>query len=129
MLTKVLFTIAVVLIVAFIFRHKTDRKGPLQAKSQAKTTATRAATSTGGVSSRSVIYAILGLIVVLSALLFVLHWQDQHEIVNIEVVDGSGLKISYQAYKMSIEGRRFITLDGREVTLGDNDRIEMSATE
>jgi len=121
-LTKILFTLLVIIAVAVIFRHKTrartgvDRQRPPRA-------------AEGGIRSSTVIYAIGALIVVLSALLFVLHWQDQHQIVNIEVTGSGGNTIAYQAYKKSIEGRKFVTLDGREVTLGDNDRVEMTSPE
>ncbi len=121
MLTKILFTLAVIVVIALVFRHKGEQK---VAKAPE-----RVRKDTRGVQSRTVIYALLALIVAISALLFVLHWQDQHEIVNIEVTDGSGNKVSYQAYKKAIEGRRFTTLDGRNVTLGDNDRVEMTGTE
>lgn len=122
MLTKVLFTLAVIIVIALVFRHKGEKaaaNAPRKVKAQDQ----------GGINSRTVIYSLLGLILAISALLFVLHWQDQHEIVNIEVTDGSGNTVAYQAYKKSIEGRQFTTLDGRKVTLGDNDRVEMTATE
>ena len=40
-----------------------------------------------------------------------------------------GQKIDYQSYKKFIDGRKFTTLDGRQVTLGNGDRVEMMATE
>lgn len=122
MLTKILFTLLVIIAVAVIFRHKTrartgnERQRPPRA-------------AEGGIRSSTVIYAIGALIIVISALLFVLHWQNQHQIVNIEVTDSGGNTTAYQAYKKSIEGRNFVTLDGREVTLGDNDRVEMTSPE
>lgn len=122
MLTKVLFTLIVIVAVALIFRQKTESRSGVKKEKQARA-------SEGGVQSKTVVYAILGLIIAVSALLFVLHWQDQHQIVNIEVTDSSGETVSYQAYKKSIEGRSFVTLDGREVTLGDNDRVEMTTTD
>lgn len=122
MLTKVLFTLAVIVAVALIFRQKTESR---TTKNPARDTRS----NDSGVQSKTVVYAILGLIVAVSGLLFVLHWQAQHQIVNIEITDGGGETISYQAYKKSIEGRRFVTLDGREVTLGDNDRVEMTAAD
>ena len=74
-------------------------------------------------------YAILGLMVVVSLLVFTLHWQDEHQIINIQVTDSSGNTKHYQAYKKSIKGRNFDTLEGIQVTLGDSDRLEMSRTE
>jgi hypothetical protein len=111
----------VVLIVAVVFRHKNM---PKVSKAEPKIV-----DEAEGMQARTVIYALLGVIIAISALLFVLHWQDEHEIINIRVTDANGGKVDYQAYKMAIEGRRFTTLDGREVTLGNGDRIEMTATE
>ena len=44
---------------------------------------------------------------------------------NIQVTNSQGQSITYQAYKKSIDGRRFMTLDGIAVTLGADDRIEI----
>lgn len=119
MLTKVLFTLIVIVAVALIFRQKTEaRRGDGRRRQRTPQT---------GIQSKTIVYAILGLIIAISALLFFLHWQNQHRIINIIVTDGSGATATYQAYKKSIEGRSFVTLDGREVTLGDNDRVEMTS--
>ena len=118
MLLKVLFTLAVVLAVAVIFRVKNQPQKPPPPN---------AATgrSGGGVSSRAVIYTLLGLIISVSILIFVLHWSDQRQIINIRVTDSQGETINYQAYRKTIKGRRFTTLDGVDVTLGASDRVEM----
>ncbi len=122
MLTKILFTVLVIIVVALVFRQKNAPKAariepPKQTKDQT------------GIQTKTVIYALLGLIIAISTLLFVIHWQDQHRIINIRVTDTSGGITDYQAHKQSVQGRRFTTLDGREVTLGDNDRVEMTGTE
>jgi hypothetical protein len=122
MITKILFTLLVIVGVALAFRQKSETR--LKKKPPAKKPE-----GEKGIQSKTVIYAILGLILAISTLLFVIHWQNQHEIVNIRVTDGSGNVVSYQAYKKSIDGRRFVTLDGREVALGDSDRVEMTSTE
>ena len=118
MLLKVLFTLVVILAVAVIFRVKNQ---PL------KPPPPDAATdqSGAGVSSRAVIYTLLGLIIAISILVFVLHWSDQRQIINIRVTNSQGETINYQAYRKTIEGRRFTTLDGVDVTLGTSDRVEM----
>ena len=118
MLLKVLFTLAVILVVAVIFRVKNEPQ---------KSSPSDAATdrSGGGVSSRAVIYTLLGLMISISILVFVLHWSDQRRIINIRVTNSQGETINYQAYRKTIEGRRFTTLDGVNVTLGASDRIEM----
>ena len=118
MLLKVLFTLAVILAVAVIFRVKNQ---PLKPPSPDAATDRSGA----GVSSRAVIYTLLGLIIAISILVFVLHWSDQRQIINIRVTNSQGETINYQAYRKTIEGRRFTTLDGVDVTLGTSDRVEM----
>ena len=118
MLLKVLFTLAVILAVAVIFRVKNQPLKP--PPPDAATDRSRA-----GVSSRAVIYTLLGLIIAISILVFVLHWSDQRQIINIRVTNSQGETINYQAYRKTIEGRRFTTLDGVDVTLGTSDRVEM----
>ena len=106
------------LAVAVIFRVKNQPQ---------KLTPPGAATdrSGGGVSSRAVIYTLLGLIISISILIFVLHWSNQRQIINIRVTNSQGETTNYQAYRKSIEGRRFTTLGGIDVTVGASDRVEM----
>ena len=118
MLLKILFTLAVILAVAVIFRVKNQTQ-----KSPPPNAATDR--SGGGVSSRAVIYTLLGLIISISILIFVLHWSNQRQIINIRVTNSQGETTNYQAYRKTIEGRRFTSLGGIDVTLGASDRVEM----
>ena len=119
MLIKVLFTLGIIIAVALIFRVKTQRSTPPQS------TTTKATDSSSGVSSRFIVYTLLVLILSISSLVFMLHWSGQHQIVNIQITNNQGQVVNYQAYRKSIRGRRFTTLDGVAVTLGASDRIEM----
>jgi len=119
LLTKILFTLAVILVVAFIFRVKNTPAKPV------KPQAAQSANSKGGVSAAMVAYTLLGLVIAISALVFVLHWQDQHQVIDIQVTNSQGNTLKYQAYKKSVEGRRFTTIDGVSVDLADSDRIEI----
>ena len=120
MLTKILFTLAVILVVALVFRVKNTPAKPAAA---AKT-----APHKGGVSAAMVAYTLLALVIAISALVFVLHWQDQHRVIDIQVTNSQGEVLKYQAYKKTIEGRRFTTIDGVSVDLADSDRIEILET-
>ena len=117
MLTKIIFTLAVIVIEALIFRTKTQPARLRHPIDDNK--------NSGGVSARFVAYTLLGLVIATSALVFVLHWNEQHRIMNIQVTDSQGQSVTYQAYKKSIDGRRFTTLDDVAVTLGADDRIEI----
>ena len=115
MQTKIIFTLAVIVIVALIFRTKT---GPARLHHTIDN-------DSGGISARFVAYTLLALVIATSALVFVLHWNEQHRIMNIQVTDSQGQSVTYQAYKKSIDGRQFTTLDNVAVTLGADDRIEI----
>ena len=118
MLTKILFTAAVILVVALIFKDKTTKriqKQPAQAKEQVTT-----------IPTPILAYIIVGLIVAASGFFYFLHWQEEHQVLSINVINGtSGKTVSYKAMRMMMKGRRFETLDGRSVTLGESDRIEI----
>ena len=70
----------------------------------------------------------MGLVIAISALVFVLHWLDQHQVIDIQVTNSQGEALKYEAYKKAIEGRRFTTIDGVSVDLADSDRIEILET-
>ena len=119
MLTKILFTLAVILVVALVFRVKNTPAKPV------KPQAAQAPNSKGGVTAAMVAYTLLGLVIAISALVFVLHWQDQHQVIDIQVTNSQGNTLKYQAFKKLVEGRRFTTIDGVSVDLADSDRIEI----
>ena len=117
MLLKIFITLAVILDVALIFRVKQPKR--------AATSTEKKQPEKSGVSSSIIVYTLLGFIVSISVFIFVLNWTEQHRIINIRITSSQGEIINYQAYQKDIEGRRFLTLDGVNVTLGDSDRVEM----
>jgi len=119
LLTKILFTLAVILVVALVFRVKNTPSKPVKPETS------QTQNNKGGVSPAMVAYTLLGLVIAISALVFVLHWQDQHQVIDIQVTNSQGDTLKYQAYKKAVEGRRFTTIDGISVDLADSDRIEI----
>ena len=120
MLSKILFTLVVIIGVVIFFRNK-------QAQSPAKTGGKTAAVveESKSVSPRIVAYGLLGALVGVSILLFALNWRSENRIVTIRVISDGATAANYQARYKSINGRSFVTLDGARVTLGESDRIEM----
>lgn len=118
MLTKILFTAAVILVVALVYKGRTAnrvKKAPVSSKAQENSIPTPA-----------LAYIIVGLIIAASGFFYFLHWQEDHQVLSIKVINGtSGKIVNYKAMRMMMNGRRFETLDGRTVTLGDSDRIEI----
>lgn len=71
-----------------------------------------------------------GLIVVMvagSLLWLYLDYAAGREVVTVRIINATtGSVTTYQARRVDVEDRRFITLDGRPVTLADVDRMELS---
>ncbi len=119
MLTKILFTVAVIVVVMFVFRHRNQTSTVKNISPATLEQPPR------GISPQMLAYIFIVLIMLVSGLIYLFYWMEQNTIVNIKVIDASGAAFNYQAHKKSIEGKEFTTLDGRRVTLGDSDRVEM----
>lgn len=125
MLTKILFTALVVAIVYALYRFRA-RTGQLQGGRGEKPRPAAPVPRGGSRIGRIAAYSLVGLTVLISAGFYYLHWKEQHRIVMIRVIDGrSGNATTYRAYKKSIEGNRFQSLDGKTVILGEAERVEM----
>ena len=85
MLTKIIFTLAVIVIVALIFRTKAQPARLRHTTENVK--------DSGGVSARFIAYTLLALVIATSALVFVLHWNEQHRIMSIQVTDNQGQSV------------------------------------
>jgi hypothetical protein len=55
-------------------------------------------------------------------------WSDAYQVVSVRVIDTRSARVTaYQAYKGDIDGRTFVTTDGRVVTLAEVERLEIGA--
>ena len=71
-------------------------------------------------------YGALGIMLLGCALFIYFQWQDTWRVVTVRVINaGSGKESTYQAYKRDVEGRSFITTDGRTVKLAEVERMEL----
>ena len=118
MLTKILFTFLVIIGVALFYRNK--KSAP---KAVAKSPAGHE--PDGTLSTKSLAYVFIGILVAISIGIFTYNWHQQNRIVDIKVTAESGEVIHYQARHRDIKGRQFTSLEGINVTLGQSDRIEM----
>lgn len=123
MLTKILFTLAVIAGVFVFFRHR--REGgrlPAQPAPVLLNRVSRRRPLIGWIAS-----AVLVVMVAASALLVLHSWRDTQDIIYIRVIDaGSGNMSSYEAYRGDIEERSFRSIDGRHITLAATERLETS---
>jgi hypothetical protein len=115
-LLKILFTIVVVVGVALFFRNRNEAANPPPASRPS---------ADGAPSTRAIAYVLIAILVAISVGVFVYKWQQDNRIVNIRVTTESGEVVNYQAHHKDIDGRKFLSLDGVQVTLGQGDRVEM----
>ncbi|MGA8262716.1 MAG: hypothetical protein WB783_21135 [Arenicellales bacterium] len=125
MLTKILLTVAVVLAVMTYYRVKNSGRVSAAAR-RAEAQAAAAASQFG----RRVAYAFVAGLLLLSAVLYGLHWREQHRIMTIHVIGDNGTA-TYKAYKKDVKdgGKRFRSLDGKTVILGSSEREEIIGTQ
>jgi len=77
---------------------------------------------------KAVAYGLLVTSVAGSLVWLYLDYEAGREVVTVRVINANtGAVTSYRARRADVKGRRFITLDGRPVTLADVDRMELGA--
>lgn len=122
MLTKILVTVLVVIAVLTFYRVKNSGRVTEAARRiEARTPADKR-------FGRMVAYGFVGLLILISAAWYGLHWREQHRIITIRVISDSGTA-TYKAYNKDLKGNRFESIDGRTVRLGDSERVEIISTE
>lgn len=125
MLLKILLTAAVILGAILILRRRVRRvaqaPGVAQAGMQPEITKSRIQT----VAAYGVLLVMLG-----GAGFFIyLEWEDSYQVVGVQVINSrTGNTVSYKARRGDIDGRTFRTLDGREITLADVERMELGGS-
>jgi hypothetical protein len=121
-LTKILVTILVILAVITFYRIKNSGRVTEAARRL------EARTPEDNRFGRMVAYGFVGLLILISAGWYALHWQEQHRIITIRVISDSGTA-TYKAYNKDLKGNRFQSIDGRTVILGDSERVEIIDTQ
>lgn len=73
---------------------------------------------------RPLAYLLLAFMLLGSILYIVRDWGDEATPVMVQVVNANtGLVTEYEARRGSLEGRRFVTTDGREIRLAEVERL------
>ncbi len=121
MITKVLFTMLVIVIVGMIFRSKNQK----QAKRSVVSGSNGAQAETTSMAPKTVAYLLLGLLIIVSGVVFYFNWSDANRLVTLRVIDASGSLSEYQAYQKDIRGREFTSIGGVLIQLADTDRLEI----
>ena len=125
-LTKILFTMAVIVLVGMIFKSQGQEKPGTQPAGKKKKEVSGTQKS---LAPRSVAYLLVGLLIVVSGVIYYFNWSDARQIVTLRVINAGGNLSEYQAYRKDIKGREFTSVDGFLIQLADSDRLEIMVRE
>lgn len=122
MISKILFTLAIIVAVFLLLRWRAQRGGEVaQRQSNEKPHETE-----GGF--RWLALAAVALMVIGSAIFLYQTWRDMSELLPVRVIDTrSGAVSEYLVYRSDLEGREFRTRDGRRIILAETERLEIGA--
>ena len=121
MITKLLFTLGVIFVGWLVLRNRQQRMSarPPEPRLQAPP-------RTGVNPWKWAGYLLVVVMILGSGLFLYAEWQDRYRVVTVSVVNTqTGERIDYQAHRMDVEERQFVTLDGLEVSVADTERIEL----
>jgi len=124
MLTKIIFTAAVIAIVVALMRFRRQREALV---SRDEPRLINPPGSKKSMPIRWLATAAVSLMLIASGVLLYNHWQDSNVVITVKVVDaGSGKSETYRAYRGDVEDREFVTVDGIRVVLAETERLETS---
>lgn len=122
MITKLLFTILIIVAALIFIRHKNspsphDKNQELQRQAQRVAERRRA---------WLVALGLVSLMVLSSAGIYYTHWREQHRLLSVRVINSlTGGEQSYRLYQGDLDGRSFRTTDGRLIYLSDSEHMEV----
>jgi anti-sigma-K factor RskA len=123
MIAKILLTLSVIVIAWLFISQRQRRQAEIVSRPPPRVTNQPANGYWRWAGYLLAIMMILG-----SGLFLYQMWQDHYRVVSVLVIDSqSGKTTQYQAHRGDVEARRFVTLDGREVSVASNERIELQA--
>lgn len=121
MLGKLLLTF-LVLAIAFVLMRQGSRSNSISRSAETD----KITPATAASDLRTAAYMFLFLMIGTGAVLYYLRWQDDHEILTVNLHrDDNSAPTSYQVYRFQLEARSFVTTDGISVTVADNERMEV----
>jgi hypothetical protein len=126
MITKILFTAAVIAIVYLLAKGRTQRSQAAprrEALSGPSKPRDRAAAHDR--LPHYLAYTLLGVMLAGSGGFIFMEWRDQYRIVTVRVINtNTGNSVTYQARRGDVADRSLETIDGRRVVLAEVERLE-----
>ena len=124
MITKLILTLTVIAIAWLVVKNRQQRVEAISHDRQPGVPARQDANPLMKWGA----YTLLAMLLLGSGGYLFVQWQDSARVVTVIVIDTqTGRSVSYQARRGDIEERYFVTLDGREVSVANNERIELES--
>jgi hypothetical protein len=125
-ITKIFFTMLVIIVVGMIFRSQNQGKDQSKASAHSgKNKPDKTPDEPASLAPRTVAYLLVGLLIIVSGVVYYFSWSDSNQLVTLRVISAGGTLSEYQAYRKDIKGREFNSIDGTYIRLADTDRLEM----
>ena len=128
MLSKILITLIVITIAFFVIRQRHLGTKPITKETNVTLPSSKEIRYKDELSKdmRAGAYFFLLLMVSLGTTLYYFDWQDDHTIVTVNLHRGDNTDIiTYEVYKYQLGERSFLTIDGRNITVASNERMEV----
>lgn len=123
MISKLLLTLGVILVAWLVLRNRQKRMADIRQEPRLQAPPAR---SPGVNPWKWGGYLLVVIMILGSGLFLYAQWQDRYRVVTVSVINTqTGENVDYQARRMDVDDRRFVTLDGREVSVADTERIEL----
>lgn len=120
MAKQLLITLLVAAIVVFVARMKRARS--VSSAESAEAPAPRQSPSTTALVG----YALAAVMIITAGVLTWMGYQERNEILEVVVVDTrNGDRVVYNVRRKALGEREFRTIDGRLISLGSSDRMEL----
>lgn len=128
MLGKLLLTLLVIAVAAVFLRER-KQASQRQLDNRRSLSGQSPVVSNKPESSdlRTAAYMFLVLMLGVGGLLYFLRWQDDHVLLTVTLFNNTGAApVTYQVFQYQMSSRSFITIDGIQITVADNERMEVT---
>jgi len=124
MLSKLFLTFGIILLAALILKRRaTSNSGSRHAETAAQSGGSEQKISELRLAS----YLFLTIMLALGGVVSVQKWRDDHTVVTVKLYSaGETIPTEYQAFKFELGDRSFTTIDGLQVVVANDERMELS---